>query len=233
MSKLSIITINYNNIKGLIKTYNSICIQTKLTDLEWIIVDGNSSDSSTEFILNMNNKNIKYKYVIEADLGIYDAMNKGIKLAENEFIIFLNSGDTFFNCDSLNVLLSNLNSKFDFFLYGFLYKNKKRLPKNLYWRFWSMPTSHQAIIYKKNILDELNFSTYYKYASDYEHFLNLCNLNYKFKNQNIILIENEEYGSNNFYDIQEIEYTKIYQSMYGSLLGKILAKIKFTYLKRL
>ena len=100
-------------------------------------------------------------------------------------------------------------------------------------RFWSLPTSHQAIIYKKSILDEFNFSTNYKYASDYKHFLNLCNLNLKFKTQNIILIENEAYGSNAFYDIQEIEYTKIYQSMYGSILGKILAKIKFTYLKRL
>jgi glycosyltransferase involved in cell wall biosynthesis len=88
--KLSIITINLNNAYGLRKTIESLVNQT-FTDYEYIIIDGNSTDGSTELIKEYTDK-ITY-WVSEPDKGIYNAMNKGIPLAKGEYLLFLNSGD--------------------------------------------------------------------------------------------------------------------------------------------
>lgn len=88
--KLSIITINLNNIEGLRKTIESVVNQT-FTDYEFIVIDGKSTDGSVELIHEYQDK-ISY-WVSEKDSGIYNAMNKGIKQAKGEYLHFLNSGD--------------------------------------------------------------------------------------------------------------------------------------------
>lgn len=88
--KLSIITINYNNKDGLQKTINSVITQT-YKDFEWIIIDGGSTDGSKELIEKYADY-ITY-WVSEPDKGIYNAMNKGIRVANGEYLLFLNSGD--------------------------------------------------------------------------------------------------------------------------------------------
>lgn len=92
--KLSIITINYNNRSGLRKTVESVFAQT-YCDFEYIIVDGASTDGSKEYldIIKANNKKDNLQIVSEPDTGIYNAMNKGIRLAKGEYCLFLNSGD--------------------------------------------------------------------------------------------------------------------------------------------
>ena len=88
--KLSIITINYNNLEGLKRTYDSVVSQT-CQDFEWIIIDGGSTDGSREFI---EERQDKFAYwCSEPDKGIYNAMNKGIAKATGEYLQFLNSGD--------------------------------------------------------------------------------------------------------------------------------------------
>jgi glycosyltransferase involved in cell wall biosynthesis len=93
---LSIITINYNNAQGLLKTLNSVLAQT-CTDFEHIIVDGASTDNAVEIIQQYEKdataRGIKVVWVSEKDKGIYNAMNKGIKMASGECIQILNSGD--------------------------------------------------------------------------------------------------------------------------------------------
>lgn len=88
--KLSIITINYNNREGFQRTINSVITQT-FKDFEWIIIDGGSTDGSKELIEEYS-QYITY-WVSEPDKGIYNAMNKGIKVAKGEYLLFLNSGD--------------------------------------------------------------------------------------------------------------------------------------------
>jgi len=88
--KISIITINKNNASGLRKTIESVICQT-FKDYEYIVIDGASSDESIDIIKN-NLSNITY-WVSEPDDGIYYAMNKGIKVANGEYCLFLNSGD--------------------------------------------------------------------------------------------------------------------------------------------
>ena len=96
MKKLSIITINYNNAAGLKKTLDSVAAQT-YTDFEHIIVDGASTDGSVDEIIvysqsPMTNRH-KITWISEPDTGIYNAMNKGVRLARGEYTLMLNSGD--------------------------------------------------------------------------------------------------------------------------------------------
>ena len=83
--KLSIITINYNNKDGLQRTIESVLSQT-CTDFEWIIIDGGSTDGSKELIEQYAD-NIAY-WVSEPDNGVYNAMNKGIKVAGGGIVCF-------------------------------------------------------------------------------------------------------------------------------------------------
>ena len=100
-TKLSIITINYNNLEGLKKTVTSVVNQT-WQDFEYIIIDGGSTDGSAAYIESQS-KQIDY-WVSEPDKGIYNAMNKGISRASGEYLLFLNSGDELF---SNSVLIEN------------------------------------------------------------------------------------------------------------------------------
>ncbi len=87
---LSIVTVNFNNLKGLKHTIESVLKQS-WKDFEYIIIDGGSTDGSSELISEMS-KSFAYS-VSEPDNGIYNAMNKGLKVATGEYIYFLNSGD--------------------------------------------------------------------------------------------------------------------------------------------
>lgn len=105
--KLTIITINLNNKVGLEKTINSVINQTFL-DFEYIIIDGGSTDGSLEVIEN-HQKNIQY-WISEPDSGVYNAMNKGIKRANGDYLLFLNSGDCLLDTNTLLEVSSNLGT---------------------------------------------------------------------------------------------------------------------------
>lgn len=99
MNRISIITVNRNNAGGLEKTILSVIEQT-YTNYEFIIIDGASSDNSTDIIEKYKAK-ISF-YVSEPDSGIFHAMNKGIRQASGDYLYFLNSADAFASADVLN-----------------------------------------------------------------------------------------------------------------------------------
>lgn len=88
--RLSVVTINYNNKAGLRKTIDSVIAQT-CKNFEWIVIDGGSTDGSKELIEQYQDY-ITY-WCSELDRGIFNAMNKGVKQANGEYCLFLNSGD--------------------------------------------------------------------------------------------------------------------------------------------
>lgn len=92
--KYSIITINRNNAAGLGQTISSVLAQS-CTDYEYIIVDGASTDTSVDVIVELCSGRANVRWVSEPDSGIYNAMNKGVAMACGEYVLFLNSGDTF------------------------------------------------------------------------------------------------------------------------------------------
>ena len=105
---ISVITINLNNALGLKKTINSVFSQD-YSNIEYIIIDGDSNDGSLEIIQSVSSK-LAY-FISEKDEGIYSAMNKGIVKANGEYLIFLNSGDYFASPSSISSLKMNALSK--------------------------------------------------------------------------------------------------------------------------
>lgn len=100
--KYAVITINYNHCDGLRKTIDSVVAQ-RCRDYEFIVIDGGSTDGSRE-VIEQYAASITY-WVSEPDGGVYHAMNKGIRAASAEYLIFMNSGDTFFSPDVLEQAL--------------------------------------------------------------------------------------------------------------------------------
>lgn len=94
--KFTVVTVVYNAEKLIRKTVESVLKQT-YSPLEYIIVDGKSSDSTLQIVSEYEErfaeKNVRLRVISEKDTGIYNAMNKGVKLAEGDFISFLNAGD--------------------------------------------------------------------------------------------------------------------------------------------
>src|SRR5690348_17657794 len=108
MPKLSIITINLNNVKGLQKTMESVFAQT-FTDYEYIIIDGGSTDGSVSEIKKHQNKLVYW--ISENDKGIYNAMNKGIVKANGEYILFMNSGDYLYTDNTIKEVFQKSNNE--------------------------------------------------------------------------------------------------------------------------
>lgn len=171
--KFSIITINYNNLEGLKKTFDSVFMQT-YQDFEYIVIDGGSTDGSKELI-KQNADKITH-WVSESDKGIYDALNKGIKIANGEFIIFINSGDSLFEPNTLKIL-SEADSKYDV-VYGntnLIFPDGKEIikiyPENCDLLFFLKDTvQHQGTRIKKELFSKNIYSTEYKIISDWAWF---------------------------------------------------------------
>lgn len=99
--KISLITITYNSGKTLRDTMHSVLAQT-YKNIDYIVVDGDSTDDTLEIIKEYEPKfEGRMRYISEHDNGIYDAMNKGIKMAQGKVVGILNSDDVFFNNDVL------------------------------------------------------------------------------------------------------------------------------------
>ncbi|WP_124980932.1 glycosyltransferase family 2 protein [Nonlabens xiamenensis] len=111
--KLSIITVNYNDAIGLERTLESVKTQSN-TDYELLVIDGGSDDGSVEVIQEFS----EYvdHWISESDDGIYNAMNKGIRAAKGEYVLFLNSGDAFYSPQAVQYFYeSELSTDFIYF----------------------------------------------------------------------------------------------------------------------
>jgi glycosyltransferase involved in cell wall biosynthesis len=102
--KITIITINYNNKLGLSRTIESVrkLKYTNEIDIEYVVIDGKSNDGS--LLLLKANNDIITRYVSEKDNGTYDAMNKGVDIATGDWLVFMNSGDEFYNSTVLDAV---------------------------------------------------------------------------------------------------------------------------------
>lgn len=173
--KLSIVTINYNNIIGLQKTFDSIKNQTWL-DFEFIVIDGGSTDGSLELI--KNNKQISY-WISEKDNGVYHAMNKGILAANGEYVNFMNSGDFFYDNFVLEKVKKHLDKGISVLFGNTTYFNNdgyhrhETPPQKLSFKFMSTSgINHQATFIKHDLFQKhFYYNEAYKICSDWEFFI--------------------------------------------------------------
>jgi len=110
--KLSVITINRNDAKGLERTMRSVLAQSCL-DFEYIVVDGASTDGSLSVLESLlpeiEARGIVCKSLSEPDSGIYEAMNKGVRMASGEYLLMLNGGDCFVDSEVLSKMMGELD----------------------------------------------------------------------------------------------------------------------------
>jgi len=168
---LSVITIVYNNVGDIERTMLSVLGQT-YAGIEYIIVDGLSNDGTLDIIKKYENRIAKL--ISEKDEGIYDAMNKGLAAATGDYVIFMNSGDEFYEADTVTAVFS-AGDDADIY-YGEtemmdadgqnLGQRRHKVPQQFTWRSfkYGMSVSHQAIYIKHSLLEP--YDRRYQLSSD-------------------------------------------------------------------
>ncbi|MCO6500404.1 MAG: glycosyltransferase [Vicingus serpentipes] len=188
---ISIITINFNDKVGLERTFKSVFNQT-YQGFEYLVIDGGSTDGSREAIENNKDK-IDY-YLSEADNGVYNAMNKGIKKATGEYLLFLNSGDELYDSKVLEEHYKDLHTEeliyFDIFR---IFEDKTdtyKFPYPLNYKVFLEGTiGHPTTFIKRNLFEKYGYyDETLKIVSDWKFFsLAILKHNCSFKKVDAIL----------------------------------------------
>jgi glycosyltransferase involved in cell wall biosynthesis len=190
----SIITVTYNAEATIEVTMHSVQQQT-YQNIEHLIIDGASKDN-TLYIIEKN-KDAKTKVVSEPDKGLYDAMNKGIRLATGTYLCFLNAGDAFHENDTLEKMVQVASSAD--ILYGqtaivdaerhFLRMRHHTAPEVLTWKSFQqgMVVCHQAFFVKRTLAEPYDLQ--YKYSSDFDWCIRIMKKADVISNTHLILID--------------------------------------------
>jgi len=190
--KVSIITVSFNSIKTISDTIESVLSQT-YSDIEYIIIDGSSSDSTAELVKSYGSR--ISEFVSEPDKGIYDAINKGIRLATGKIIGILNSDDFFYSNDIIEKVAASFNEYEIDAVFGdarFVDQVKTSKVVRYYssklfsiekFKFGYMP-AHPTFYVKKELFDKFGYyKPEYKIAADFElliRFLYINHIKYKY-----------------------------------------------------
>lgn len=181
---ISIITATYDSEKTLSQTIESLLVQTTI-DFEYIIIDGYSTDNTVRIIEEYEKKfkikGIKFIWISEKDCGIYDAWNKGLKLASGQWITFLGSDDVLTSEHSLKISCKHLEktpaADWAYSKINLINKRGKILRKineRWIWRKFKkhMYVPHAGSFHNKNYFTKYgDFDTQFKIAGDYEMIL--------------------------------------------------------------
>jgi glycosyltransferase involved in cell wall biosynthesis len=177
---ISIITVSYNAAATIEQTILSV-VNQDFTDYEYIIVDGGSTDGTVDIIKKYHDKIALW--VSEPDKGIYDAMNKGNRLAKGEFIYFIGGDDLLFDELVLNKVSSYLIKERKVYYGNVLFKKRNVIYDGKFnlTKIVTRNISHQSIFYPRGIFEKYSFDTKYKIFADYDLNLKLYgNSSYSF-----------------------------------------------------
>lgn len=173
---LSVITVVFNNVKDIERTIKSV-IQQSYTNIEFIVIDGGSSDGTLDTIKKYKNQ-INH-LISEPDNGIYDAMNKGLLLAKGDYVLFMNSGDEIYEKDTVQKVFSSAKDA-DIYYGETEMLNEQLLSEGIRRHQspdkltlssfkYGMSVSHQAIYIKRSLTKLYNLE--YKLSSDIDWIL--------------------------------------------------------------
>ncbi|MDX2426951.1 MAG: glycosyltransferase family 2 protein [Cycloclasticus sp.] len=174
MPTITVITVCFNAEKYIEQTIKSVLEQKNIA-IEYILIDGGSSDTTLD-IIKRYEPSID-RYISEPDKGIADAMNKGIALATGDYILFLHADDYFKDSHVVFEASKLMQGKSDIYAFDILFKKGNRFlrktTKKLGVRtYFKTPVMHQGAFCKKELLEKLGgFNTSFKIALDYDFFL--------------------------------------------------------------
>lgn len=206
MPLLSIVTVCYNAEKTIETTLKSV-IQQTFTDFEYIIIDGKSTDNTLNIIRNyekpFTDRCSLFKYISESDQGIYDAMNKGAKMASGKWVLFLNADDSLYSGDVLEKWSKFQQYQDTDIIYGDCQRingtqsyvdvasdNIDDIKKGKFF-------CHQAAFTKREYFDQIQFNPQFKICADYDFFLKLFLKNARFSHINEIICNYSVEGTSN------------------------------------
>lgn len=195
--KFSIITVTYNAGAVLEDTIQSVITQT-YRNVEYIIVDGGSKDHTLD-IINRYREHIQI-LVSEPDKGLYDAMNKGIRLATGDYLCFLNAGDELHEDDTLQLMVHSITGTgLPDVLYGetaivdeeghFLRMRRLSAPENLNWKSFKdgMLVCHQAFFPRRELAEPYDLR--YRYSADFDWCIRIMKKSRTLHNTHLTLID--------------------------------------------
>ena len=182
--KISVVTVVYNDVHNIEKTMLTVLNQT-YQNVEYIVIDGKSSDGTWEVICKYRDR-LAYA-ITEPDKGIYDAMNKAINVATGEWIVFMNSGDGFYDECAIERAFKNYEDKGESLVYGdFFLVNQPGNPDHLVKAMAQTskqieyaPSFHQAIFTRTSEMKAYPFELKYRIIADFAFFFDLYQRNHK------------------------------------------------------
>lgn len=179
LPKLSVITIVYNNVKDIERTMLSVLNQT-YKNIEYIVIDGASTDGTLNIIKNYKNR--LAKLISEKDKGIYDAMNKGLALATGDYVLFMNSGDEIYEIHTVAKVFATAPNADIYYGETEMYdenwnslgRRRHEAPETFNWRSfkYGMSISHQAIYIKRSLAEPYDLK--YKYSADIDWIIKIA-----------------------------------------------------------
>lgn len=187
---ISVITVTLNQIDNLKSTVSSVqdfANHNQNLKIEHIVIDGNSKDGTKKFLITQSCPYLIY--LSEMDNGIYDAMNKGVKISSFDYVVFINAGDTVelkkLDFSLIQVLKNGLNEdKLAGFAFSVIYKLgikvRKVISRQVDLFNPKMPGIHQGMLYKRIRLLNMPFDENYKICGDYEQFARMFSNGYHF-----------------------------------------------------
>lgn len=195
--KFSIITVTYNAGAVLEDTIQSVITQT-YRNVEYIIVDGGSKDHTLD-IINRYREHI-HTLVSEPDKGLYDAMNKGIRLATGDYLCFLNAGDELHEDDTLQLMVHSITgTELPDVLYGetaivdeeghFLRMRRLSAPEDLNWKSFKdgMLVCHQAFFPRRELAEPYDLR--YRFSADFDWCICIMKKSHTLHNTHLTLID--------------------------------------------
>ena len=229
--RISVITVCRNAQTEILRTLKSV-LEQDYVDMEYLVVDGLSSDNTCNIVYEYIDKYEQRKNVrviSEADTGIYNAMNKGIANAVGEWIIFMNAGDCFADSCVLRNVEKELDMESDFVYGNTLYEENtaKYLvhSKAIHYIKKSMPFCHQSIFNRKAIIEKLLYDERYQICADYELYCRAYEEQYKFKKVDDVVSCYVIGGFSKENQIKLIEERTSIQKKYGYLKNPCLWEV--------
>lgn len=229
--KYSIITVNYNNKEGLRKTIESV-IHQSFRDFEYIVIDGGSTDGSKE-ILKEYDAYITY-WVSEKDKGIYNAMNKGIKMAHGKYLNFMNSGDTYHSSSALEAI-AGIDTDEDFIIGGY-YETDKGVSHTIPPQDVTLLTllkytiNHQATFIKRTLFDKRLYDENYIIMADAKfNFQSIILDNCSVRLSKDIIADYDTNGISSNYELYKIERQRFLNELFPPRVLQDYATMYTTY----